>query len=240
MPDTAAATIGHNAAPPIVQQIQEELAEAHAALVKRRDDLLAAAERAPKEIGDDDTAGKVGDLIKLIGAAIKASEGARVAAKEPHLEAGRAVDGWFKKITDPLAAAKTQVEKAGNAYLQKKEDVERRRREEEARAAEEAARAAAAAMQTEAQLDQAVAAEATAAKAAEAVQAKPAELSRTRGDFGSVGSLRTNWDFEIVDANAVPRIYLQINEGAIRAAIKAGTREIAGVRIFQKKSGVWR
>lgn len=41
------------------------------------------------------------------------------------------------------------------------------------------------------------------------------------------------WNFEITDANAVPREFLIVDEKAIRKAMLAGAREIAGVRIFQ-------
>jgi hypothetical protein len=46
---------------------------------------------------------------------------------------------------------------------------------------------------------------------------------------------RLVWDFEIVDESKIPREYLMVNEKAIRAAIKAGVRDIPGVRIFQKE-----
>ncbi len=44
------------------------------------------------------------------------------------------------------------------------------------------------------------------------------------------------WDFEITDATKIPREFLQPNESAIRAFVKAAKREdaIAGVRAFEK------
>jgi len=235
-----APSIGHNQPPTVAEQIQASLAENHAALIKRRDDLLGSAERAPAVIDSDETAGRVTDLIRLIGAATKASETARVSEKEPHLEAGRAVDGWFKKISDPLAKAKAKVQGPLDTYLRQKEAAERQRREAEAKALREAAEREAAAMQTEAQMNAAVAIEERAAEAQEAAQAKPAELARTRGDYGGLATLRTTWDFEIVNAAAVPREYLIVNDAAIRAAVKSGAREIAGVRIFEKQSALVR
>lgn len=44
------------------------------------------------------------------------------------------------------------------------------------------------------------------------------------------------WTFEITSEKDIPREYLQVNETAIREAIKAGVREIPGVRIFQSQS----
>lgn len=47
---------------------------------------------------------------------------------------------------------------------------------------------------------------------------------------------RKDWDFEIVDINQVPRDFCIPDEKAIRAYVKAtkGTRQIAGIKIFEK------
>ena len=37
----------------------------------------------------------------------------------------------------------------------------------------------------------------------------------------------------VVDPMTVPREYLVVDEKAIRAAVRAGVREIAGVRIYE-------
>jgi hypothetical protein len=39
--------------------------------------------------------------------------------------------------------------------------------------------------------------------------------------------------FEVLDAAKLPREYLCADEKAIRAAVNSGTREIAGVRIWE-------
>lgn len=228
--------MGGNNPPSTTEIVQSAMAIDHAAILKRRDELLAGVERAPKTVGDDETAGKVADLIRMIAAAAKASEAARVAAKEPHLEAGRAVDGWFKKITDPLTKAKAAVQAPLDAYLRGKADAERRRRDEEAKALAEAAAREAATMQTTAQMDAAIAIEEKAAEARDAAQAKPAEMARTRGDFGSVATLRATWKHEITDETKVPREYLMVNDAAIKAAIKAKVRSIPGIRIYEDQS----
>ena len=90
-------------------------------------------------------------------------------------------------------------------------------------------------------------AKADAVKARKAAEAKPADLSRIRGDHGSVMSLRSNW---VHDEGSLDRATLDL-EGlrehlpvealhkAIRSYIKAGGRELDGVRIFeQHKTGV--
>ena len=240
--------------------LRATFAERHGALVRRRDDLLQAVDRVPATVEDEQTAGDVGDFIKQLDAGRKAAEGARVAEKEPFLEGGRTVDGWFKKITEPLAKAKTEIEGRLNIYLGKKAAAARKAREEvERKAREEAVRLAADAALLEENakdattLDNAVAAEEaakvaakTAAKAQQEATAKPADLSRIRGDYGAVASLRTHWTFDDLDRPALDleslRQHLSTDalEKAIRSFIKAGGHELDGVRIFETTSTVVR
>lgn len=258
--EAAAADIGHNEPPDPATILRDNLAEKHGDLAKRRDELLAACERVPETIDSDDAAGRVGDFLKQLGAAAKASEAARVAEKEPHLAAGRVVDGFFKAITDPLTKAKKGIEARLTTYLRQKEAEERRRREEEERLlreeAERKAREAAAAAdaaQDDDSLDAAIDAEAAAkqaeadaARAQKEADAKAAELSRTRGDYGSVGSLRTHWTFKDIDRKALDLEALREHFGmdalekAIRSYIAAGGRELKGVTIYEETSAVVR
>lgn len=55
----------------------------------------------------------------------------------------------------------------------------------------------------------------------------------TRTETGS-GHLRMDWVHEVVDPMLVPRKYLIVDDKAIRADVKAGIREIPGVKIFEK------
>lgn len=52
----------------------------------------------------------------------------------------------------------------------------------------------------------------------------------------SVSSVRMIWDFNVVDIQHVPTEFLQVNEKAIREAIRNGARDISGLEIFQKSS----
>ncbi len=237
-----AAGIGHNLPPTTLEMVQADLAEKHGALVARKDDLVASAGRAPATVEDDETAGRVADLIRLISTCSKTADAARVGAKEPYLEGGRVVDGWFKNVTTPLAETKAKLERPLNTYLVSKAAQEKARREAEAKALEEAAAREAAAMTTPAQLDAAVAIETKAAEVRESVTEKPADMARTRGDYGSVATLRTAWTFEVLAPQLVPRHYLMVNEAAIKAAVKAGARdgEIPGVRIYQGQRAIVR
>jgi tRNA nucleotidyltransferase (CCA-adding enzyme) len=81
----AVAAIGDNKPSIDFFPTREQLEYENEELIRRRDELLAAAERIPP-IADDDVARRVSDFIKQVMAAVKASEAARVKAKEPYLE----------------------------------------------------------------------------------------------------------------------------------------------------------
>jgi len=260
---TESPNIGHNQPPEDADPITARLAEDHATLLARRDELSGAFDRVPEEIADEETAGKAADFIKQISACAKNADKIRVDEKEPYLEGGRKVDGFFKAgVMEPLDKIKKAVSARLTAYQRKKDEEERRRREEEARAArEEEARARreaeekAAALAEEQDLDAAIAAEESAKKAAaaseqaaRAASANAAETSRTRSSNGSVASLRPEWkhredslDRATIDLEAL-RDHLPMGalHQAVRAYIKAGGRDLKGVEIFEDHVSVVR
>ena len=63
--------------------------------------------------------------------------------------------------------------------------------------------------------------------------AVPAKAGPTRSETATASAVAV-WSFEVVDPKAVPRQYLTVDEAAIRAAVRGGIREIAGVRIFEE------
>ena len=262
MADALAALLGDNNPPPdllVGDALREVLQDTSADLIKRRDELLAAAARVPT-IDSDDTAGKVSDFIKQLSALVKTADAKRTDAKEPYLEGGRNIDGFFKAITDPVSKAKTNVERNLTTYLRDKAEAERRERMEQERLAREAAEKArkeaeekARAAADERALDNAIEAEKAAeaavadlVKAERAADVKAAELSRTRGEYGSMSSLRTSWVFDEIDRATldleVLRPYLPTEglDKAVRAFIKAGGRELRGTRIYETTAAVVR
>jgi hypothetical protein len=261
-------------APPLLEVLRDELEVETAALLGRRDELLAAAARMPNAVADDEVAGNFSDMTKAIAGCIKNAEAARTAKKEVFLAGGRAVDGHFKKLlTDPLLKAKASIEDRLGLYLRAKaarekavrDQAERAAREAE-RLAQEAARKAAEAMQNEKDLQAALDAQARAEEAAIAAAAaskaaaeKPAAMARTRGDIGSLGTLRQVWTFKDVDRDSVNlemlRNYLSVDEigKAVRLYIKAmgademkrivtveGRQPIRGVTIFEEQGVIVR
>lgn len=253
--------MGDNRGPPLLspEELQAILAEDNAQLLSRRDELLAAASRIP-DVTDDDLARRVTDFIRQVTAAVKAADGARIASKEPFLAGGRAVDGFYRQIADPLDLIKRAVEKKLTAYLREKAELERRERQERERLAREEEdrrrREAAEAerkLADERSLQEAVDAQkrheqasADRARAEQEAAAKAAEMSRVRGEYGAVSSLRTTWTFSDLDRAELDLNALRYHlpedglERAVRSFIKAGGRKLDGVTIHETENAVVR
>lgn len=267
--DTQAPGPGHNRPPPLTaEELQAYLAGEYVKLLKLRDDFLGGIERAPLVIENDETAGRMGDFsVKQLAAWLKSWEGLRISEKEPYLSAGRTVDGFFQKAATALERGKAEIDRRRKLYADKKAAIERAAREAEARRiaeevakreaearrlAQEAAKREAEAQSMDA-LDEAIDAHGAAAEAAKAAAAKEeefaaaqraaaaksAELSRTRGDHGSVTSLKEFWTFRDLDRARLDLEALRQHlpedalEKAIRSFIKAGGRKIDGAHIYQ-------
>ena len=165
-------------------------------------------------IADDFVAGHAADFAKDLKAAAGALDETRTRIKKPVLHAQRLIDGGAKALSDRVASAVREVEARVTAYLKVKEAEARAALE-----AEEAARAVDEADITLAVLNQ-------------AEEATALELTRTRGVGGALTALKAAWTYEVEDITKVPVAYLQVNDAAVRAAIKQGAREVPGLRIW--------
>ena len=252
--------IGHNEPPLDAEPIRDRLNEDHADLVARFNELKEAQERVP-ECESEEAAKRIGDYIKQLSACMKDSDGRRVKEKEPYLEGGRRVDGFFKQVKDGLDHIKKVCNAQLTDYQKEIQRVERIKLAEEAEAARKAqeeadrlAQEAADKMADENSMVDAVekeeaaieAAEA-AAKAEKAAQQSAADLSRTRSAAGgSVSSLQTFWNFRAFDKDTIdleklrPHIATADLEKALRAYIKAGNRKIEGAVIFEDQKSIVR
>ncbi len=142
--------IGANNPPSPIEIIRTGLAETHADLIARAKALAGMADRLPTSCDDADTASKLTEAVKSCTAAVSALEAARKVEKQPHLDAGKAVDAFFANQTLPVDGVKQRMGALLTAYQKKLEAIERDRREKEAaeqrriaREAEAAAREAA-------------------------------------------------------------------------------------------------
>jgi hypothetical protein len=223
--------MGHNQ-PPLEDRLMMEFEEEldREGITARIKELLESASRVP-EITNDSIAGKVGDLCKLARDVEKRVADARERHNRPILNAQRALKGKADGVLHPLLVAISDVRTRLTAYVQQKEREaaeERRRQEEEARKAREAMERAG--------VDE---------KLIETVTtpvAPPPKGPVARGDLGSAVSSRTVWKFEIeVPIAKLPKNILetvQVREAVeqvIRAHVRAGTRQIKGVRIYEEK-----
>jgi uncharacterized membrane protein YgaE (UPF0421/DUF939 family) len=135
----------------------------------------------------------------------------------------KTVDGLAKHYTDKLARLEAHLKRVMGQYQAKKE-LERRKAQEAARTAS-------------AQLQEKINQEAAAA-GVEAPQVTPPAVvtakETVRTETGTA-SFKTEWKFEIEDETKLDREYLMPNLAKIRADVKAGQRDIPGVRIWEEK-----
>lgn len=165
----------------------------------------------------------------------RAAEARRVAEAEARARVEESAKLEFEKLQRQLAEAREQAK----AALRSRQDAER-----QAVAARKDARAE---QHTETQaIDAAVRAEKHAGKKEARANASAADISRIRGEAGSVSSLRTYWTFRALDRHAIdletlrPHIPIDALETAIRAFISAGGRTIAGAEIFEDQQTLTR
>lgn len=168
----------------------------------------------------------------------KGLEGARKSLSQPHYDKQQRINAIFNQMKSPVQAAIDRLGKAMLAYEaaeEKRVRQEEREREEQEREEREA---------EEALIEEKAAglppsgppvAE-TPLPPAAPVRAAPAKT--TRGTYGGKVTTRTTMEFEIIDVEKLPRVWMVPNEKMIRQAIAGGNRNIAGVRIFEKKSKV--
>ena len=165
-------------------------------------------------IADDFVAGHAADFAKDLKAAARALDETHTRIKKPVLHAQRLIDGAAKALSDRVASAVREVEARVTAYLKAKEAEARE------------------ALRIEAEKQAAEAPDITLAVLNQAEEATALELTRTRGVGGALTALQDRWVFEVVDITKVPTHLLQVNDAAVRAAIKQGAREVPGIRIW--------
>lgn len=264
MPDDMASTpaaIGHNSGEPKplidASGLLDELQMRFVARKDRGAALAAAITRWCEKfttasgeivIPDDDGQAKSTDFARQIKVEIDAIEAARKATKESVLEAGRVIDGFFNAtLAGPLVIGANAIRKAMTAYAVKKADEEAAARRAEAqRLAEEAARKAveAEATRSDAAMHDALVTEQRAIDTAAEAQAPRAGMAAAaiKTDMGGSAGLRGTWKHRIIAEAKVPKKFLMVNDAAIKAEIKAKTRDgecsaaIPGIEIYLERS----
>lgn len=241
------AVIGGNEPPSPIEALQDDLRGRYGKLSNRQVELLAMEQRLPIKIENDAFADKIAEAIKQCKVFTVHAETNRKTEKEPFLSLERAVDGFFKRLSDPVEQLRQKLLRLHTAYATTKADAERRRLEAEAEKARKQAERDAANVKGEKTLERAVQSEEAAQAASAAAQVKPADLARARTTSGVLSTIRKTWEFEVVSADAVPREYLTVDMAAIRNAVRAATDkhgdcnlDIPGVKIFPREASVVR
>lgn len=230
----ATATIGHN-----------QSADPREALAIELEGEKEIAEQFLKTpINDDDAADKAAAWSKKFQIISKKADDQRKVEKQPHIDAGAAVDAKWNPIRDDAKDLSNRLKRHIDPYLQKKQAEERERQrkaQEEAdrkrREAEEAARKA----QEAAVDDEAAKAEAERLlQEAEAAEKATAERNAQAGRTGAKVSLRTFTFAEITDYDALigaiknnPEVK-ELAERLANAAARAGN-PLPGTEIKQEK-----
>jgi regulator of protease activity HflC (stomatin/prohibitin superfamily) len=234
--------------PPLI--VVGDLAREFAHISKFVDEQEAAAAEVPPVIEDDDDLAIVNRMAVTLRKAEKRLDMTRDETKRPYLDASNVVQGFFKPLMTRLDAVRASVEQRGTRYLAKKAEAERKRqaaeaerlraeaarKQAEAEAAVNIAHKAAAGFDAQTRLDEAADAEAI------ATQAKPADLARTKSDEGTA-TLEDRWAFDVESYSSVDLEALRLFFGpkdvseAIARFVKAGGRELRGVRIYPAPKG---
>jgi len=201
------------------------------------------------QVVDQDSLDQATEYAWKCQARIKRIEELRTQYKKPVLEFGKMIETWAKNLSSPYELALNDLKGKMKVYhieqdriAREAQEKLRQEQEKQAKIAREQAEAEAkklADAQKTATPTQAqdLSAEELIMWATQAlVPAQPAiEVKHDSKSKTASGSsfTRKTWKFEITDPTQIPREYLVVSEALIREAVKNGSREIAGVRIFE-------
>ena len=197
---------------------------------------------------DDVTAAT--NLLSIIKASEKALEEQRTFMVKPLNAHVRNINARFKLYSQPLGRATVTLK---GKIIHFNKEMQRLRNEEIAKQkkteAEERARQEAKTRRIQEEAEAEAAAEAlSTGKSYEPPKVdipqfvsplRPApaptyQVQKTvRADLGTV-TAKKKWTYEIEDEDLIPRDYLMVNEKKIAAVVRAGVRQIQGVRIYQE------
>lgn len=242
------AAIGNNE-PPLEERIQMEFRDAlldeRPNFMTRMADAIAAVDRV--QVTDEEELGKAGDLEKILRACDQYISATHQVVKRPYLEGGRACDAEKNRLIGPITTARARVMDAMNEFMAKREAA--RRKAEAERVAEERRQAELAA-QAERERQEALGENnAEAIAQMEAVSMAPAAPKRAepiRSDAGATVSGKVVWNSEVQDmAKAFKAVkgdekVQQAIRDAVQRLVRAGQREIPGVRIWDTIQAVAR
>ena len=191
---------------------------------------IMAKEVEDLEITDDDSNERAVAMGTVASKANKELEAQRVSIVKPHNDFVKQVNNTAKMYTGKIQdlIIKPLKAKVGE-YLAKKELAEKKAQEEARKAAEK--------------LQEKMNKEAAKAGVEAPDVPKPKVKDKAVGPVKTTpgtGFTQKRWTYEVENINKVPRDYLKLDEGAVTRAIRAGAREIPGLKIFQRSSTAFR
>ena len=225
----------------IIPSVDSETQEIAAKAEELREGVGALTLEGPQDLALAD------NLLVKMAMRRKELEAKRKFFTAPLNDHVKAINAWFKRLTDPLEEADKALRVKVVEYRRAEQE---RVNEEKRKAAQEAAKAAQAAQEAERAADRA--AQGGLTKSAEAIRSRAKEdLAKanhgliqasvasahapqaTRAANGGEVLTRKVWRWEILNGLEVPRVFLAIDRVAITEAVRKGAREIPGVRIFE-------
>lgn len=229
------ATVGHNLRDPLDSEIEYALNEFKSQLAERAADINGCS------VTNEDEAGRATALAGILMDLADTAEKRRVELKDPYLRGGKKIDAAFKAFDEIVTGAKKRIVAMINTFAR---EQERKAEEAAAKAAQEAAEkeAAARAAAQSGNLVQAAILEQQAEQAATTVEMVTAATAQPiRSAYGQTASAKTVWKFEVIDKKKLPKAvtdHPKVKEAidtVIGAFVRAGSRDIAGVRIWSEK-----
>lgn len=161
------------------------------------------------------------DFLVKVKARAKRIEELRQFFVKPLNDQVKAINDRFKAVIRPLEEIEARVKRSISDYTL---EQERLRREEERKLQE---------LHAKEMAKQEKAAEKAGTEFVPSVAPKiEKSMPSVKTESGKTTTIKV-WKFEVIDAAAVPREYLVVDETLIRKAVQAGERDIPGVRIYE-------
>lgn len=207
------------------------------------DELILMREFAPLQARitefhiSDETIYEAAEFRAELKAFRKRVENAEAITAKPLKEAWEAARTPYlalrKKIDEVESLLNRRLSEYAAAENERRRQIEQREREVQLAALKAAQEEA----EKKADVDAVIALE----EAQAHVETKPQENKLRSVEIGTAKvSFRDNWTYEITNAAELPREYLCPDTAKINAAVKAGKREIPGLRIFNQPIPVGR
>jgi len=172
---------------------------------------------------DQSQADEANEILTKINYGLKQIEGKRTSFTAPLNQSLKEINATFKKMVEPIKYAKESLTSRLMSW----------RRQEQARIDEERAKAVRE-EERRRKIQEAHAAKGHVVKEDITPVTKPIPFS-----VNDTTKVQLRWTYEIEDDAKIPRDYLTVNGPAITQAVRAGVRDIPGVKIYQKETAVF-